>query len=98
MQKIDLRELSKMAKSFRASHKALKRIMEGEDFYVSFYGGFRRNGTEILLPDKDAGRAFLKLTLEGELQRLRKKFSEMGIDPLEIDGRKKKAASLKVAK
>lgn len=96
--KIDLRDLAKMAKNFRSYHRVLKKLKDGEEFYVSFYGTRYRSGIEIPLPDEDLVREHLMQSLESAMHDLRIQFSTMGIDPLVIEGRPKKKAPLAVAK
>lgn len=98
MEKIDLRELNKMTKTFRAAHRALKRLKDDEGFEVSFCGSYRHSGSAIPIVDETAWRRFLVSSLDSEVVKLRKRLNEMGIDPLDIDGRKTKKAALKVAK
>lgn len=98
MEKIDLRELNKMTKTFRAAHRALKRLREDEEFDISFRGYYRRQGTPIPVVDEAAMRRFLVMSLDAEVTKLRKRLNDMGIDPLDIDKRKTKKVPLKVAK
>lgn len=98
MEKIDLRELNKMTKTFRACHRALKRLNEGDEFDAVFFNSYGRGYVSIPILDETAARKYFTQSLESEMSRLRKRFSDMGIDPLDVDGRKKSKATLKVAK
>lgn len=90
MEKTDLRELNKMIKSFRLCHRALKKLHDVDnEFFVSFYGTYRRSGESIPIINDTELRGFLIGSLEAEMARLRKKFAAMGIDPMVVDGRKK---------
>jgi hypothetical protein len=98
MEKIDLRELNKMTKSFRAIHRALVKLKDGEDFYMSFVGTYRRDGMPIPIVDGPNMRNYIVSSLEGELSALRFRLNKMGIDLLDIASRKGKKVKLKVAK
>ena len=96
MEKIDLKEINKMVQQFRRCHRAANKLREGDEFSVSFLGWGRHSGVPIPVIDQDKLRSFLLSSIDSELTRLRKRFGEMGIDPVDIS-RKKKKASLKAA-
>lgn len=98
MEKIDLRELNKMTKTFRSCHRALKRINDGEEMDVVFWSAYGRGSTSVPIIDADGFRNFIVRSLDSEVAKLKKRFAEMGIDPLDVDGRRKKKTSLRVAK
>lgn len=94
MEKIDLRELNKMTKTFRACHRALKKITEGDDIDVVFFNSYGRGYVSMPVLDEAGLRRFFTQSLESEMTKLRKRFSDMGIDSMDVDKRKSKKAKL----
>jgi hypothetical protein len=95
MEKIDLRELNKMTKTFRGCHRALLKLKAGVTFDVVFWSGYNRSYTSLPIIDFPSTRDYFARSLEAEMDKLRKKFTAMGVDPLDIDRRKTKKAELK---
>jgi hypothetical protein len=96
VEKIDLKEINKMVQQFRRCHRAAVKLREGDDFSINFDGYYNRSGAPLPVVDEKKLRDYLLSSLESELTRLRKRFGEMGIDPVDIS-RKKKKTELKVA-
>lgn len=97
MEKFDLRELNKMVQQFRRCHRALNALRERTDdqLELTFEGRWKRTAIPIL--DQEKMRTFITQALEADMGRLRKDFTKMGIDPVDVDKRKKKGAALKLA-
>jgi hypothetical protein len=97
MEKFDLRELNKMVQQFRRCHRALNALQErkNDELELTFEGKWSR--TVIPVIDQAKMRTFATEALDAEMSRLRKEFTKMGIDPVDVDRRKKKKATLKIA-
>lgn len=97
MEKFDLRELNKMVQQFRRCHRALNALRERKNAQLELVIEGKWSGTAIPIVDQDKMRVFVTEALEGDMARLRKDFTKMGIDPIDVDRRKKKKTPLKVA-